>query len=158
MIAEAINEGHIFRNISKPWNDEELRLTLEQALEMQNVRRDPDTLLKLSCEQNETLSDLNDSLEHRVRARTAELQQIADMLDLAYEELRHSYVTSTEVFSLLVNQRLPRARQTNQRVIEVVRTYCSHQGFSEADTRNLSMAAALYNIGKLGWSDQMLLD
>lgn len=157
MITRAINEGHIFRYISKPWSDEELQLTLEQALEMQSVRRDRDSLLQLVSEQNETLRDLNDSLEQRVKARTAEVQQTADMLDLAYDELRHSYVTSTEVFSLMVNQRLPRDRQTNQRVIEVVRAYCAHLGFNEADTRNLCMAAALYNVGKFGWSDAMLL-
>ncbi|MBC3954377.1 response regulator [Pseudomonas sp. DOAB1067] len=157
MITKAINEGHIFRYISKPWNDDELRLTLEQALEMQSVRRDRDSLVERIREQNETLIDLNDNLEQRVKARTAELQQTADMLDLAYDELRHSYVTSTEVFSLLANQRVPRVRQTNQRVIEVVRTYCAHHDFNEADTRNLSIAAALYNVGKLGWTDPMLL-
>lgn len=157
MITKAINEGHIFRYISKPWSDDELLLTLDQALEMQSVRRDRDALFRIVSDQNEALRELNNTLEQRVTARTSELQQTADMLDLAYDELRHSYVTSTEVFSLLVNQRLPRVRQTNQRVIEVVRAYCAHCGFNEADSRNLSMAAALYNIGKLGWSDAMLL-
>lgn len=156
MITKAINEGHIFRYISKPWNDEELMLTLDQALEMQRVRRDRDALFKLSSEQNEVLRELNDTLELRVKARTAELQQTADMLDLAYDELRRSYMTTTEVFSRLINQRLPHVRHTNQRVIEVVRAYCAYAGFNESQTRNLSMAAALYNIGKMGWSDAML--
>ncbi|MCD5983218.1 HD domain-containing phosphohydrolase [Pseudomonas sp. CDFA 610] len=156
MITKAINEGHIFRYISKPWNDEELMLTLEQALEMQSVRRDRDALLTLADAQVEALREFNETLEQRVAARTSELQQTADMLDLAYDELKHSYVVCTEVFSSLVNQRLPRARQTNERVIEVVRAYCARHGVSEAESRNLSMAAALYNIGKLGWSDTML--
>ncbi|WP_226507496.1 HD domain-containing phosphohydrolase [Pseudomonas sp. MWU16-30317] len=156
MITKAINEGHIFRYISKPWNDEELVITLHQALEFQAVRRDRDALLKLANEQNNKLRDLNDGLERRVAARTSELQQTADMLDLAYDELRRNYVTSTEVFSLLINQRLPRLRQTNQRVIEVVRAYCAASALSDTDTRDLTMAAALYNIGKLGWSDVML--
>lgn len=42
MITQAISDGYIFRYISKPWNDEELQLTLDQALEMQNVLRDRD--------------------------------------------------------------------------------------------------------------------
>ncbi len=156
MITKAINDGHIFRYISKPWSDEELMLTLEQALEMQRVRRDRDALLKLSDEQNLALRELNETLEQRVEARTAELQQTADMLDLAYDQLRKSYMTCTEVFSRLINQRLPQPRQTNQRVIEVIRAWCTCNGISESQTRNLSMAAALYNIGKLGWSDTML--
>jgi len=44
MITQALSDGYIFRYISKPWNDEELKLTLDQALEMKRVsgdRHDP---------------------------------------------------------------------------------------------------------------------
>ncbi|MFP3454453.1 hypothetical protein R0K30_22885, partial [Bacillus sp. SIMBA_154] len=81
-------------------------------------------------------------------ARTAELQQTADMLDLAYEELKHSYVTGTEVFSMLANLRLPPAKQTNRQIIELVRCYCTAYALDEAASRDLTMAAALYNISK----------
>jgi response regulator RpfG family c-di-GMP phosphodiesterase len=40
MINQAIDDGYIFRYVSKPWNDEELKLTLDQALEAQRVLRD----------------------------------------------------------------------------------------------------------------------
>jgi response regulator RpfG family c-di-GMP phosphodiesterase len=42
MITQAISDGYIFRYISKPWNDEELQRTLDQALDLQNVLRDRD--------------------------------------------------------------------------------------------------------------------
>ena len=42
MITQAISDGYIFRYISKPWNDEELQLTLDQALDLQNVLRGRD--------------------------------------------------------------------------------------------------------------------
>ncbi len=42
MITQAINEGYVFRYISKPWNDEELTLSLDQALEAQRVIRERD--------------------------------------------------------------------------------------------------------------------
>jgi response regulator RpfG family c-di-GMP phosphodiesterase len=95
-------------------------------------------------------------LEKRVLARTAELQQTADMLDLAYEELKHSYATGTEVFSLLVNQRLPQDKQTNRQVIDLISVCGDQFGLDEVTRRDLSMAAALYNIGKLGWSDALI--
>ena len=43
MITQALNDGYVFRYISKPWNDEELKLTLDQALEMKRAsgERDP---------------------------------------------------------------------------------------------------------------------
>lgn len=156
MIVKAINEGQIHRYISKPWNDEELQLTLRQALAHQHSERERQRLERLSHEQNEALQSLNASLEKRVAARISELQQTADMLDLAYDELKHSYATSTEVFSLLVDQRLPKNKQTNRQIIELMRTYCKRHPMDEASSRDLVMAAALYNIGKLSWSDSMI--
>ncbi|RON18273.1 two-component system response regulator [Pseudomonas brassicacearum] len=155
-IVKAINEGQIHRYISKPWNDEEMLLTLRQALAHQHSERERQRLLQLTRQQNDQLKSLNTTLEKHVAARTAELQQTADMLDLAYEELKRSYVTGTEVFSLLANLRLPPAKQTNRQIIELVRVYCKLHGLDEGTSRDLSMAAALYNIGKLSWTDSMM--
>lgn len=149
-IIKAINDGQIHRYISKPWNDEELQLVLQQTLDHQRLER-------LTLEQNDQLKALNATLEKRVTARTAELQQTADMLDLAYDELKRSYVTGTEVFSLLANLRLPKDKQTNRALIELIRVYCAAQAMDEASTRDLTMAAALYNIGKLSWTDSMMV-
>jgi len=156
MIIKAINEGQIHRYISKPWNDEELLLILRQSLEYQHSERERRRLQQLAHEQNEQLKALNTSLDKSVKARTAELQQTADMLDLAYEELKRSYVTGTEVFSLLANLRLPPEKQTNRQTIELIRVYCRIHRLDEASSRDLTMAAALYNIGKLSWTDNMM--
>ncbi|KSC70008.1 two-component system response regulator [Pseudomonas aeruginosa] len=91
-IAKAINEGRIHHYLSKPWNDDELLLTLRQSLEYLHSERERRRLERLTQEQNDRLQQLNATLEKRVQARTAELQQTADMLDLAYEELKRSYV------------------------------------------------------------------
>ncbi|AZE53394.1 Response regulator [Pseudomonas synxantha] len=149
-IIKAINDGQIHRYISKPWSDDELQLVLQQTLEHQRLER-------LARDQTEQLKLLNATLEKRVAARTAELQQTADMLDLAYDELKRSYVTGTEVFSLLANLRLPKDKQTNRALIELIRVYCAAQSMDEASTRDLTMAAALYNIGKLSWNDSMMV-
>lgn len=155
-MVKAINEGHIYRYISKPWDDDELRLTIRQALAFQHSERERKRLEQLTYEQNQRLLELNTSLEQRVRDRTAELQQTADMLDLAYAELKRSYVTATEVFSALLNQRLPRDKHSNAQVIALVRAYAEGQHWPEAQQRDLAMAAALYNLGKLTWSDSLL--
>ncbi|PYY92283.1 two-component system response regulator [Pseudomonas sp. TKO26] len=157
LIAKAINEGEIYRYLSKPWDDQELLLTLRQALDHQHSERERQRLEALAQQQNRELKAVNALLEKRVAARTAELQQTADMLDLAYEELKHSYATGAELFSLLVNQRLPSDKQTNRRIIELVRAYCKVQGIDAVAQRDLAMAAALHNIGKLSWSDSMMI-
>ncbi|MBC7183788.1 MAG: response regulator, partial [Marinobacter sp.] len=92
---KAINEGQIYRYISKPWDDEELKLVIRQALAFQYSERRRLALEKLTRKQNKELQALNESLEQKVEARTEELKETADMLDLAYKELRQSYVTAT---------------------------------------------------------------
>lgn len=155
-IIKAINEGQIHRYISKPWHDEEMLLTLRQSLAYQYSERERLRLVQETWDQNEQLKLLNATLEKHVAARTSELQQTADMLDLAYEELKRSYVTGTEVFSLLANLRLPPAKQTNRQIIELVRVYSKRHALDEGTSRDLTMAAALYNIGKLSWTDSMM--
>lgn len=153
----AINDGQIYRYISKPWDDDELRLIIRQALAFQYSERRRLALEKLTRKQNRQLQALNASLEDKVRQRTEELKETADMVDLAYRELRQSYVTTTEVFATLINQRLPPHRQPNAKVITLVKAFAGHAGLDDELARNLAMAAALYNLGKLGWPDELFL-
>src|SRR5690606_9142126 len=132
------------------------RLIIRQALAYQHSERERLRLVELTQEQNQRLQELNETLEQRVQARTAELEQTADMLDLAYEELKRSYVTATEAFASPVNQRIPREKQANTQVIALVRAYAEHHNLGEGLSRDLTMAAALYNVGKLTWDDQLL--
>jgi len=157
MMTKAINEGGLYRYLSKPWNDDEVVQALRQALAHQHSENERQRLEALNREQNQQLKTLNATLEKRVASRTAELQQTADMLDLAYEELKRSYVTGTEVFSLIANLRLPKAKQTNRQIIELIRVYSRLHFLDESTDRDLTMAAALYNIGKLSWTDNMMV-
>ena len=140
---------------SKPWDDDELRLILRQALAFQQSERRRLALEKLTRKQNRELKELNATLEEKVRDRTAELKETADMLDLAYQELRQSYVTTTEVFSSLIDKRLPANRQPNAKVIALVKAFAEYHKLDEELSRNLAMAAALYNLGKLSWPDEL---
>lgn len=152
----AINEGHVYRYIAKPWNDDELRLTIRQALDHQQAERERRRLEALTQEQNRELTSLNAYLEERVRARTGELQQLADMLELAQSELKHSYVTATQVFSTLINQRLPSQLQTNTQVRDLIKAFAQTHQCDDELTHSLLMAASLYNLGKMTWSDRLL--
>lgn len=67
VIVDAINEGHIYRFIPKPWNDEELRITIQHCLERYFLQKKNRELL-------EKLELANRELEEKVLQRTEQLE------------------------------------------------------------------------------------
>lgn len=55
---QAINKGQVYRYIPKPWENEDLRLIVMQALDYYDVLRDNRTLLRIARQQAEWLSNL----------------------------------------------------------------------------------------------------
>lgn len=66
-IVAAINEGHIYKFIPKPWNDDELRITIQNCLERY-------FLLKSNRELLEKLGAVNQALEEKVQQRTEQIE------------------------------------------------------------------------------------
>jgi two-component system NtrC family sensor kinase len=66
-IVAAINEGHIYRFIPKPWNDDELRITIQNCLERYFLQKRNQELLA-------ELGAANQALEEKVQLRTEQLE------------------------------------------------------------------------------------
>lgn len=74
-VVAAINDGKIYKFIPKPWNDDELRMTVAKALEhFATHRRNVQLALELHL-RNEELRELNANLEQLVSTRTSELMR-----------------------------------------------------------------------------------
>ena len=80
-VVEAVNLGHIYKFIPKPWNDEELLATVRSGLETRALRKQNDSLsqeLKTKNEEleklNQELLSVNENLETLVEKRTEELE------------------------------------------------------------------------------------
>ncbi len=72
---EAINKVEIYRFLSKPWNDEDLKATIRQGLMKWSLKKDNERMMQIIEEQNGELWDLNQNLERKVEERTCELKQ-----------------------------------------------------------------------------------
>jgi len=153
---KAINEGRIYCYISKPWDDVQLRLIIDQALELQRSERERMRLQDLTYEQNLALQDINAELELKVQQCTSELTRANQMLSAAHTSLKESFVTATQVFSSLISHRVPPSRQTNNEVVDLVRAFCRAKQVEPKLADDLAMAAALYNLGKLAWNDALI--
>jgi response regulator RpfG family c-di-GMP phosphodiesterase len=86
---DAINRSQIFEYLTKPWDRDTLKSTLQRAFSHNALIKENRRLQELTREQNLQLRQLNNSLEKRVAQRT---EQLADavregilMLSLAAE-------------------------------------------------------------------------
>ncbi len=66
-IVDAINEGHIYKFIPKPWNDDELRITVGNCLERFQLQQKNRMLMS-------ELEASNRQLEEKVQQRTEQLE------------------------------------------------------------------------------------
>lgn len=73
-IIEAINTGQVYRYITKPWDKDELKITIDNALEAVRLRRDNKHLVSELLENNE-------KLEEKVRQRTIEIEKKSMQLE-----------------------------------------------------------------------------
>ena len=62
-VIDAINEGHVYRYVSKPWEPAELKVTVEQCFEYWDARRERERLVEQLREANTQLEDRNRQLE-----------------------------------------------------------------------------------------------
>ena len=152
----AINDGQIYRYVSKPWEDNDLKLTIQHAMEQKFLAEEHRRLEALTQAQNAELAVLNASLEAKVKARTAELEQMVAMLEYAHDELRKSYHSSIRVFANLIEMREGRITGHSRRVADLARKIALKLGLDEASTRDIVFAALLHDLGKLGWSDELI--
>lgn len=72
-IVAAINEGQIYKFVPKPWNTDELRVTIENSLERYYLNKRNLELTAELREKNEELNRVNSNLEKTISENTAEI-------------------------------------------------------------------------------------
>lgn len=152
----AINRGEIYRYIAKPWDDNEIVLTIKDALERKRLEAENLRLSELTRQQNEELKELNAGLEHKVAERTKELQQAMTSLAKAHQDLNHGFMSSVRVFSGLLELRGGRLAGHGRRVADHARKLGQRLGLAERDVQDLVLAGLLHDIGKIGLPDELL--
>lgn len=145
----AINRGRLHRYVTKPWNDDELVLTLRQVAEGQRLEADKRALELLTRAQNDELKALNSGLEARVASRTLELAT-------ANDRLKRNYLTSIKAFTALIELRGSAHVGHGRQVADLARRIAQAMALDADATRDLPIAALLHDIGHIGLSDAVL--
>jgi len=146
---EAINRGEIFRLITKPWNDDELKATLRQACDHYDLKREIKRLNQVTREQNFKLQDMNKNLEAKVRERT---QQLAEKNN----DLRTGYVQTVRALAEAIDAKDTYTRGHSERVGVYASRIARQLGLRKEMIERVYISGILHDVGKIGVPDAII--
>jgi len=146
---DAINRGQIYRLITKPWNDDELRATIRQAFDHWDLKNEIKRLNQVTREQNFRLQDMNRNLEAKVRERTKQLVA-------KHQELRRAYVQTVGALAEAVDAKDAYTRGHSERVGVYASKIAREMGFAKEFIERVYIAGLLHDVGKIGIRDAVI--
>ena len=146
---DAINRGEIYRLITKPWNDDELRATIRQAFDHSDLKNEIKRLNQVTREQNFKLQDMNRNLEGKVRDRT---KQVAEK----HQELRTAYIQTIRALAEAVDAKDAYTRGHSERVGVYASKITREMGFQKEFIERVYIAGLLHDVGKIGVRDSVI--
>jgi len=146
---DAINRGEIYRLITKPWNDDELRATLRQAFDHADLKAEIKRLNQVTREQNFRLQDMNRNLEGMVRDRT---KQVAEK----HQQLRTAYVQTIRTLAEAVDAKDAYTRGHSERVGVYASKIAREMNFAKDFIERVYIAGLLHDVGKIGVRDVVI--
>ncbi|WP_080693860.1 HD domain-containing phosphohydrolase [Ralstonia pickettii] len=152
----AINEGGVYRYLNKPWDDQDLLLTVKHAIEQRMLAREAQRLTELTRQQNEALQQLNAGLETQVQARTEEIRQTVMFLEGAQRDLKDNFTNMVQVCASMIEMRCGAVARQSLRVADLARRIAMECGLTGLQVQDIFHAGLLHGIGKLSLPDALL--
>ncbi len=88
-VTSAVNEGAIYKFLTKPWDDEQLRIQIQDAFLRYEMKQENLRLTEQLKFANEQLSRLNQNLEQQVAEKTSEIIKNITILQISQEILEY---------------------------------------------------------------------
>ena len=146
---EAINRGEIYRLITKPWNDDELKATLRQAFDHYDLKAEIKRLNLVTREQNFELQDMNRNLEGKVRERTRQLAA-------KHQELRTAYIQTIRALAEAIDAKDAYTRGHSERVAVYASRLAREMDLPKETIERVYFSGLLHDVGKIGVPDAII--
>ena len=152
----AINEGAVFRYLTKPWEDEPLLQSIAEAARNYRLVAENKRLNVMVLKQKKELHEWNSRLKQRVLDQTSHIRSKGDELAVSNKQLRGSFSATIESLAGLVEMRDQKAPGHSRNVAELVTAIAETLGLPKEEKDQLRSAGLLHDIGKIGMSDKLL--
>ncbi len=147
---DAINQGSVYRFITKPWDDNDLLVTIRYALMQYELVLENRRLTQLTQRQNAELKDLNQGLEKRVEERTEKIRKMN-------RKLKNSFFVTIRVFTGLLGLFDPDLVAHSKRVAALSREIARRYGNLEnPEYEAIELASLLHDIGLMSVPNNLL--
>ena len=148
-VIRAINQGSVFRFVSKPWETLELKKIVTDALEQYRLVNEHRKLVRLTEKQNRELLELNQDLEKRVQERTRQLRSNEEELKTTLSQLRKTLEATIQALALTAEARDPYTAGHQRRVADLSRAIAQKMGLSQDRVDGVKMAGSIHDLGKI---------
>ena len=155
-VATAVNKGNIQRYLTKPWNDDDIRTQVRQALDQVELRRENIRLTELTRRQNAELAELNRQLETKVNERTWALKYQNKKLHSLNASLEKGLMGVIQLLLSLVASTHPGLAAYMRETARLARAIAEAAGLEAATRNRVEMAGLVHDIGLLATERQVL--
>ncbi|MCQ8105204.1 response regulator [Methylomonas sp. SURF-2] len=152
----AVNKGKIYSYCSKPWEDNELKILVKNALEQKRLRDERQQLFAIIEQRNRELNELNEQLEHKVQLRTEQIRLSLQKIDLAHNELKKQFANTVKTFARIIEMRPGIKSGHSKYIAENARSIAQRLNMPDDDVKDILYAGLLLQIGKISLPDDLL--
>lgn len=161
-VLDSINRGNIWRFVTKPWDKDDLKIAIDNAIELYQGRIREKTLLHDLQVKTEELDRLNHNLEKIVEERTWFIRERSKILNLLLEEpdldlvLKQvcktvAEVVKTDIF-ILIDSRV----YTNVEEVPEITEFGSRESYTKAITKDELLLGRLVISGDYSGKEEIL--
>lgn len=156
-VIQAVNKGKIHRYLTKPWNDDDIRIQVKQGLKQLELVEENRDLQKLTKLQNKELNELNSDLEQKVVERTRAVIQKHKQAQLLNQKLEKSLKETIHLLSSLVDITDPALGRYMRHVSLMAMAIAKEYELDKEERNQVEMAGLIHDIGLIGLPQSILL-
>jgi len=164
----AVNSGGIHTYISKPWDNENLKLTVGKAAEFFTLSKEKERLSLEIEERNQQLETMNDKLAHsnhrlknfnaelesQVKLRTKELQKSNVRLEALLKNRNKTFKDILGMVTAIIQHRTGYPADHAERIANQAKSVAMKLELSEVEMGHVYLCGLMHQIGLIGAKDQ----